>query len=246
MTPGALDVPSPNHDARAAGERLDMLILHYTGMGSAEAALARLCDPTAKVSAHYLLDEEGRVIRLVPEQRRAWHAGAACWRGRADINGASLGIELVNPGHEFGYRPFPERQMLALVELCRDLVGRYAIPPRHVLGHSDVAPERKRDPGELFDWRRIAGAGVGLWPEVAVVRGELGLVLGRGDSGRPVAELQHGLAEFGYKVPTEGVFDGATAAVVTAFQRHFRPALCDGVADGETVQRLFALLRLID
>ena len=149
----------------SAHAAIDMLVLHYTGMRSAAEALRRLTSPEAAVSAHYLIDEDGAVWRLVPEERRAWHAGVSYWRGRRDINSASIGIELVNPGHEFGYRAFPEAQVAALEVLCRDVLSRYQIPPRHVLGHSDVAPARKDDPGELFPWRRLARAGIGLWPE---------------------------------------------------------------------------------
>ena len=160
----AIERPSPNHDARPAGKPIDILLLHYTGMRDAEAALRRLTDPAAKVSSHYLIDEDGATYRLVDEGRRAWHAGVSYWGGERDINGVSIGIELVNPGHEFGYRPFPQPQMEALVELGRAILARHPIPPARVLGHSDVAPTRKTDPGELFDWRALAEAGIGLWP----------------------------------------------------------------------------------
>ena len=158
---------SPNCDERPDGVAIDMLVLHYTGMPSAEGALARLTDPTAKVSAHWLIEEDGAIISLVPEAMRAWHAGVSFWRGASGVNARSIGIELVNPGHEFGYRPFPERQMAALIELARDITTRHAIPARNVIGHADVAPRRKMDPGELFDWRRLARAEIGLWPEQA-------------------------------------------------------------------------------
>src|SRR5690348_11007361 len=160
-----VDRLSPNHDARTG--TVDMLILHYAGMVDQPAALARLTDPAAKVSAHYLIGEAGAMIRLVPEDRCAWHAGVSHWRSRADINGASIGIELVNPGHEFGYRDFPAAQMAALAELAKDIVARHKIPTRHVLGHSDVAIGRKQDPGERFDWRWLAQHGIGLWPDFA-------------------------------------------------------------------------------
>ena len=211
-----------------------MLIVHYTGMASAEAALARLRDPDSKVGAHYLIDEDATIFRLVPEERRAWHAGVSFWRGRTDINAASVGVELVNPGHEFGYRPFPEVQMAAAVELCRDIVARHPIPARHVLGHADVAPARRADPGELFDWRRLAAAGVGLWPDTAQLRDDGARPHRPGDSGPEVAEIQRALAEFGYGVPLHGTYDAATAQVVTAFQRHFHPAHVDGTVDSET------------
>jgi len=229
--------PSPNHDARPDGQDVDILLLHYTGMRSAGEALERLCDPAAKVSAHYMIDEDGTIWRLVPEARRAWHAGVASWCGATDINARSIGIELVNPGHEFGYRPFPEPQMAALETLAQGILARHPIPPRRVLGHSDVAPSRKEDPGELFDWARLARAGVGLWPE-----GSPGVESGPAD----VAALQAGLARYGYAVPGTGVLDPGTRAVITAFQRHFRPARIDGAGDPGTAARLAAVLALID
>ncbi|MEX1204450.1 MAG: N-acetylmuramoyl-L-alanine amidase [Dongiaceae bacterium] len=223
---------SPNHDARAAGRAIDMLVLHYTGMPSAAAALDRLTDAAAKVSAHYLIDEDGAVWRLVPEARRAWHAGVACWAGERDVNGASIGIELVNPGHEFGYRPFPEAQMAALEELARDILARHPIPAARVLGHSDVAPGRKTDPGELFDWRRLAAAGIGLWPEP----------MADGDAVPDIAEVQAGLARFGYEVAASGILDATTEVALAAFQRHFRPRRINGRPDAETARLLDALL----
>ena len=232
--PSPVDRPSPNFDSRPAGAPVDILLLHYTGMPSAEAALARLCDPDAKVSAHYLVDEDGTVCRLVDEDRRAWHAGVARWAGESDVNGRSIGIELVNPGHEFGYRPFPEAQMAALEELAGDLVARHAIPPARVLGHSDVAPARRCDPGELFDWARLAAAGIGLWPAAGIEAPASEERLGPGSEGAAVAALQRGLARFGYDIDVGGRYDGATGIVVRAFQRHFRPRLVDGVADAET------------
>lgn len=231
--------PSPNHDARPAGGAVDMLILHYTGMADAALALERLCDPASGVSAHYLVDEAGAVHRLVPEARRAWHAGESSWRGRGDVNALSIGVEIVNPGHELGYRPFPEAQMAAVETLCRDVVARHPIPARHVLGHSDVAPARRRDPGELFDWRRLAAAGVGLWPRSNVGTGEMGPGVRPGDSGAAVADVQRGLADFGYGLAVDGVCGDATRHVVAAFQRHFRGRRVDGVADPETAQLVF-------
>jgi N-acetylmuramoyl-L-alanine amidase len=209
------------------------LILHYTGMTSAAAALERLCDPAAKVSAHYLIDEDGSVVALVPEQVRAWHAGVSAWLGEAGLNDRSIGIELVNPGHEWGYRAFPERQYQACIELCQAIIRRWSVPARRVLGHSDVAPERKEDPGELFDWPRLAAAGIGLWPS--------------GGEGAPrnVATLQAQLAAFGYAVPRHGRLDRTTELVITAFQRHFRPERVDGVPDRATLARLDGLLALL-
>jgi N-acetylmuramoyl-L-alanine amidase len=217
--------PSPNQDDRD-GVEVDMLVLHYTGMTSGEEALARLCDPAAKVSAHYTIDEDGTVYAMVPEARRAWHAGVSFWRGAQNINARSIGIELVNPGHEFGYRPFPEAQIAALVALGREVLKRHPIPSWRVLAHSDVAPARKDDPGELFPWARLAGAGIGLWPDKAADPGE-GAVAGL---------LQH----YGYD-------PGASPEkTITAFQRHFRPSRVDGMADSETRQVLAGLVRLYD
>jgi N-acetylmuramoyl-L-alanine amidase len=222
---------SPNHGPRSGA--VDMLVLHYTGMTSAAAALDRLCDPAAAVSAHYLVDEDGTAWRLVPEERRAWHAGVSSWRGRNDVNDASIGIELVNPGHEFGYRPFPAAQIAALETLCLEIVARHAIPARNVLGHADVAPARKQDPGELFPWARLARAGIGLWPGPALP-----------PAPTAIGELQRLLAAIGYGAPQTGALDGATAQVVTAFQRHFRPARCDGAADDETRRLVAAVASL--
>ncbi|TAL07812.1 MAG: N-acetylmuramoyl-L-alanine amidase, partial [Nitrospirae bacterium] len=159
-----VDRPSPNHGPRRRGARVDMLVLHYTGMKTLGAALERLCDPKARVSAHYLIARDGTVYRLVAENRRAWHAGVSRWAGERDVNGRSIGIELENPGHEFGYRAFPQKQMRALIALARGIVRRRKIPQHRVLGHSDVAPQRKIDPGEKFPWRALAGAGIGYWP----------------------------------------------------------------------------------
>jgi len=237
--------PSPNHDARPAGVAIDTLVLHYTGMESAAAALARLRDPMAKVSAHYFIDTDGTTHLLVEEGRRAWHAGVSCWRGQAHVNDRSIGIELVNRGHAFGYHDFPPAQMAALTALSKDIVLRHGIPAQNVVGHADVAPERRQDPGERFDWRALAAAGVGLYPAHAPVRGEVGLTLGPGSAGRAVRDLREALADFGYCLPADSVYDAATAAVVAAFQRHFRPDRVDGIADPDTVQRLYQLLGAI-
>jgi N-acetylmuramoyl-L-alanine amidase len=156
---------SPNFDERPGGAPIDMLVIHYTGMPTAQDALERMCDADARVSAHYMIDEDGAVHALVPEGMRAWHAGVSSWRGHTDINARSIGIELVNPGHEFGYRPFSEAQMLALIELAGEILIRHPIQSRNVVGHSDIAPSRKTDPGELFDWKRLAAEGIGLWPD---------------------------------------------------------------------------------
>lgn len=234
---------SPNHDARPAGCDVDILLLHYTGMQTAEAALQRLCDPVAKVSCHWVVDEDGKIIRLVDEGRRAWHAGVSSWGGDTDINARSIGIEIVNPGHEFGYRDFPDAQIAAVIALCADILARVSIPPRRVLGHSDVAPARKDDPGELFPWNRLHAAGIGHWVEPApIVEGE---TLKPGDSGDRVAALQRDLAAYGYGLAPSGTFDADTAAVVRAFQRHFRPALVDGIADRSTLDTLERLLSTV-
>ncbi len=237
-----LDCPSPNHDARADGSPIDMLVLHYTGMETGEAALARLRDPAAKVSAHYVVEEDGRVFRLVPESRRAWHAGVSFWRGHRDINSRSIGIELVNPGHEFGYRDFPPAQMAALIRLIRDIMARHSIPPRNVVGHSDVAPTRKADPGERFDWSLLARNGIGLWPfdNPAPVPPDR-LPWADTDLTR-VGMAQRLLAVYGYDVPQTNVLDDATRCVLVAFQRHFRPACIDGDLDSETFARLKTLV----
>ncbi len=238
----ALDLterPSPNFDARRGPP--DMVVLHYTGMQTGQAAIERLCDPEARVSAHYVVEEDGALFRLVPEERRAWHAGKSFWKGETDINAVSIGIEIVNPGHEFGYRPFPDAQVEALIALLDDIRGRWDIPDVRILGHSDVAPARKQDPGELFPWKRLAGAGHGLWFEPAPAPGP---ALKEGDNGVGVYALQAGLHRLGYEPLPSGLYDAETATVVTAFQRHWRPSQVDGVADGETRARLMGLLQL--
>ena len=233
-----LEAPSPNYDLRRSPP--DMLVLHYTGMQTGEAALARLCDPDAKVSAHYLVEEDGRVFRLVPEERRAWHAGVSSWQGDTDCNAASVGIEIVNPGHEFGYRPFPERQIKAVIALVADVRTRWTISDDRIVGHSDIAPARKQDPGELFPWKRLSDAGHGLWAEPPPAPGA---PLGLGDEGPGVLVLQGGLARLGYDCERTGRYDEGCAQIVIAFQRHWRQEQVDGVADGDTRARLMALLR---
>jgi N-acetylmuramoyl-L-alanine amidase len=227
-----VQTPSPNHDARPDGAAIDILVLHYTGMKTAEEALARLCDPAAKVSAHYTVDREGCVYDHVPEGRRAWHAGASFWAGEPNVNARSIGIELVNPGHEFGYVPFTDDQIAALIDLAQGILARHPIPARHVLGHSDVAPARKIDPGELFPWARLAEFGIGIWPAARSSQSE------RRVTGRP--DFAANLARFGYGVPP--AVDVSLETVVTAFQRHFRPSCVDGVADLECEGILSALL----
>ncbi|HYE51685.1 MAG TPA: N-acetylmuramoyl-L-alanine amidase [Azospirillaceae bacterium] len=230
-----VDRPSPNHGPRPPGTPVDMLVLHYTGMRSGAEAIDRLCDPAAQVSSHYVVEEDGTVFSLVPEDRRAWHAGVSCWRGHRDVNSRSVGIEIVNPGHEFGYRPFPEAQMAAVEALCRDILSRWPIPPGNVVGHSDVAPARKEDPGELFDWPRLAAAGIGLWP---------GHGTAWDGTAWEIAGVQRGLARLGYDLAETGTLDEPTRCVLRAFQRHWRPAALTGEPDRETVARLGELLRL--
>jgi N-acetylmuramoyl-L-alanine amidase len=234
-----ISAASPNFNARKAPP--DMVVLHYTGMETGEAALARLRDPAAEVSAHYLIEEDGRVFSLVDEARRAWHAGVSFWAGARDINSASIGVEIVNPGHDFGYRDFPDAQIAALIALIADIRSRWTIPDARILGHSDVAPSRKVDPGERFPWDRLAAAGHGLWVEPEPAPGP---ALGPGDEGAAVFAFQAGLRRLGYESVTTGVFDADTACLVRAFQRHWRPRRVDGLADGETRARLMALLRL--
>lgn len=239
MTLTFIDAPSPNFDARTKVP--DMLVLHYTGMQTGEAALARLCDPEAKVSSHYLVEEDGRIFRLVAEERRAWHAGRSFWKGEEGVNHASIGIEIVNPGHEFGYRAFPEAQIAAVIALVGDIRTRWSIDDDRILGHSDVAPARKEDPGELFPWKRLAQAGHGVWAEADPAPGD---ALKEGDEGVGVFALQAGLTRLGYDSAPSGRFDAATREIVTAFQRHWVQTRCDGVADGLTRARLMAVLRV--
>lgn len=230
---------SPNFDARRAPP--DMIVLHYTGMKTGPEALARLRDPAAKVSAHWLVEEDGRVFALVDEARLAWHAGVSSWRGETDVNARSIGVEIVNPGHEFGYRPFPPGQIAAVIALLHGIRERWTVDDSLILGHSDVAPRRKQDPGELFPWAALAAAGHGLWVEPPPAPGP---ALGVGDEGLAVRVLRGALGRLGYAVAADGAYDDDLALVVTAFQRHWRPATVDGVADGETRARLMALVRL--
>jgi N-acetylmuramoyl-L-alanine amidase len=235
--PALLDIrerPSPNHAERGAPPNLrpvDMLVLHYTGMQSAAAALDRLCDPAARVSSHYLVEEDGAVWRLVAEARRAFHAGVSCWQGEADLNRVSIGIEIVNPGHEWGYRPFPDEQMAAVEILCRDILARQPIPPHRVVGHSDIAPDRKSDPGELFDWPRLARAGIGLWPPPRADIAQTGRGVGIVQRTAALADLAH----IGYCVSGPAATE---AVALAAFQRRFRPQRWDGLLDRETCERL--------
>lgn len=221
--------PSPNHDARPDGAALDMLVLHYTGMKTGEEALARLCDPAAKVSAHYTIDLDGTIYAHVAEERRAWHAGVSYWAGETNVNARSIGIEIVNPGHEFGYVPFAKEQIGALLDLAEGIIARHKIPPARVVGHSDVAPARKEDPGELFPWKALADYGIGIWPA---------------ESAKALREAPgDALAAFGYGVPPHA--DVPLDKVIAAFQRRFRPAMINGVWDNECGRKLASLLTQI-
>ncbi len=236
-------VPSPNHDERKNGRAPDLVLLHYTGMVDGPSALDRLCSPDSKVSAHYVVFEDGRIVQCVPEVRRAWHAGVSSWAGETDINSCSIGIEIVNPGHEFGYPDFPRRQIAAVIALCRSILARRGpISPDRVLAHSDVAPARKQDPGEKFPWALLNESGIGHWVPPAPLTPE-GDRLQVGDSGENVAKVQLALSSYGYGVPATGVYDDTTRDVVVAFQRHFRQARVDGIADSSTLQTLHALLK---
>jgi N-acetylmuramoyl-L-alanine amidase len=233
---------SPNHGERAAGKPVDILLLHYTGMISDERALKWLCDPESGVSSHYFVYEDGRIVQLVDESRRAWHAGQSFWAGETDINSRSIGVEVANPGHEFGYRAFPEAQIVSVIALSRDILARNPIPPERVLAHSDVAPTRKDDPGELFPWTTLANAGIGVAPIAETINGLETLRIG--ERGPAVSAYRDKLARYGYGIDPGNEFDGVTEAVTKAVQRHFRPARVDGVADPETVAVLEVLLAM--
>jgi N-acetylmuramoyl-L-alanine amidase len=229
MTLQVVDRPSPNHDARAEGPT-DILVLHYTGMRTAEEALARLCDPDAKVSAHYTIDRDGSIYQHVREERRARHAGISYWAGVRDVNSRSIGIEIVNPGHEFGYIPFTEVQIDAVIALSQEILSRHAISASRIVGHSDVAPNRKQDPGELFPWARLAANGVGRWPGPV-----------RPDAPPNPDEFAALLRNYGYGAPPD--VDWPLIDIVAAFQRHFRPSCINGIPDAECAAILQALLQ---
>jgi N-acetylmuramoyl-L-alanine amidase len=256
-----LSIPSPNFDDRPPDARIDLIVLHYTGMQDGAAALARLTDPTPvagrypgpwqdpamdpatalpRVSAHYVIEEDGRIFTLVPEEKRAWHAGASHWRGRDNVNASAIGIELVNGGHDFRLPGFAHAQIERLIALLRDIQNRRRLSPACVVGHSDVAPHRKRDPGEKFPWERLEAAGVALGVEVSE-RGDAP-VLSPGDSGDAVAGVQYTLAEVGYGIEVTRDYDAATKAVIEAFQRRRRPRRVTGVFDLETSDLLDAVL----
>ncbi|MBX9829861.1 MAG: N-acetylmuramoyl-L-alanine amidase [Xanthobacteraceae bacterium] len=231
---------SPNFDERTGLARPDMIVLHYTGMRFSQDAIMRLCDPKARVSSHYVVVENGSIVQLVPEVKRAWHAGVSSWGGDADINSRSIGIEICNPGHEFGYPDFPARQIAAVITLCRSILTRNIVRPENIVAHSDVAPSRKQDPGEKFPWKRLAQSNIGLWVEPAPVTN--GPVLKLDDTGDKVADLQKALTEYGYAIDTNGTYDATTRDAVMAFQRHFRPSKVDGLSDVSTRETLRKLL----
>jgi N-acetylmuramoyl-L-alanine amidase len=233
-------VASPNHGERRGYSRPNCLILHYTGMPTGEAALKTLTDPASELSAHYFVWEDGAIDQLVKESERAWHAGRGSWKGEGDLNSASIGVEIVNPGHDGGSPPFPERQIAATIALARDVCGRWGIAPERVLAHSDVAPARKQDPGEAFPWGRLRAGGVGHWTEPAPLSG--GALFAHEEEGPPVRALQAMLALYGYGVELTGVNDRQTRQAVAAFQRHFRPERVDGEADASTVATLKSLI----
>lgn len=233
--------PSPNQGERKGGRTPNALLLHYTGLPTAEAALRQLSDPTTQVSAHYLVREDGFLFQLVPEQRRAWHAGRGSWAGENDMNDVSIGIEIANAGHRGGLPPYPPAQIDTVIALCRDIIERWHIRPERVLAHSDVSHGRKIDPGEHFPWGKLAKAGIGHYVTPSAI--EDGPCLMPGCEGAGVAELQTILSSYGYGVDVTELYDAVTESAVSAFQRHFRQARVDGIADQSTIM---TLRRLID
>jgi len=242
MSPDLIQTPSPNFNERQ--HPLDMLVLHYTGMVDGPSALARLRDPVAQVSAHYMVEEDGRVFALVPEEKRAYQAGKSWWQGHDDLNSRSIGIEIVNGGHAYGLPPYPDKQIEVVIELCQGILSRWPIPQNRIVAHSDIAPDRKEDPGERFPWKRLSEAGIGLWPQPQ--RPEPWMMHGAslGDAGVTVERLQQALGAIGYKIEVSGRFDEATAAVIRAFQRRWRPVRVTGEGDAETIALAAAVAEL--
>ena len=236
-------VPAANVEPRRGNMRPDLLLLHYTGMTSAAAAVAWLARADSKVSCHYVIDVDGTITQQVPEVMRAWHAGVSSWRGETDINSCSIGIEIQNPGHAMGYHDFPPPQMDAVITLSRDIVARHGIEARRVLAHSDVAPLRKIDPGEKFNWQLLATHGVGNWLPASAPRDD---DAGLDETATPAAikAAQQQFSRFGYDVDATGELDVKTVAAVTAFQRHHRVARIDGRIDLSTLAALERLLAL--
>jgi N-acetylmuramoyl-L-alanine amidase len=236
MIPTILQTSSPNFNARANGKSINLIILHYTGMPEADAARARLCDPTSQVSAHYIIERDGKIWQLVAESERAWHSGVSYWQNETDINSTSIGIELVNRGHQFGYQTFPPVQITSCVSLVQNIMQRHAIAPWGVLAHSDVAPQRKEDPGELFPWQDCAPHGVGFWPQAipSAIQDPM-----------PLAEIRTMLRAIGYECPLEGEYDLPLRRVLLAFQRHWLPHHLSGLADAPTSTMLHAVATTI-
>lgn len=224
-----INSPSPNFNERQ--HPLDMLVLHYTGMQDGPTALARMQDPAAEVSAHYMVEEDGAVYALVAEDARAWHAGRSQWQGDEDLNSRSIGIEIVNGGHDFGLPDFPDVQIDAVIELCEEILGRWSIPQSRIVAHSDIAPDRKDDPGERFPWERLASAGIGIWPASRLAEG------GQVDE----HELKAAYQTIGY---APALIDRDIAAVTRAFQRRWRQADVSGEADAETRRIAVAVAKL--
>lgn len=236
-------VPALNYGERADDTMIDMLVLHYTGMKDEQEALDRLTCKESGVSCHYFVFEDGKTAQLVPEALRAWHAGKSSWHGCGDINSHSIGIEIANPGHEHGYRPFPEVQISSVIALCKDIVSRHEISPINLVAHSDIAPMRKEDPGELFPWKQLHEAGLGHFVEAEPISG--GRFFQLGDSGDPVSALQQLLALHGFDVAKTGNYDDVTQACVRAFQRHYRAGRVDGIADVSTIATLHKSLKAL-
>jgi N-acetylmuramoyl-L-alanine amidase len=237
--------PSPNHNERAGSGTPDMIVLHYTGMRDDQDAIGHLCNPASEVSAHYVVLPDGYIVQLVAEARRAWHAGSSSWAGESDINSRSIGIEIANPGHDYGYPAFPKRQVAAVTALCRSILTRHRIAADRVLAHSDVAPSRKRDPGEKFPWKLLADSGIGLWVKPAS-NDPAKPIFTLGDSDPAIQETQTLLASYGYELTATGALDRSTHEVVAAFQRHFRPQRVDGFVDASTISTLKDLIAARD
>lgn len=235
--------PSPNYNVRPSDADVDTVIIHYTGMKTADAALARMCDPASEVSAHFMIEDDGKCHELVAPEHRAWHAGVSYWRGQENLNHTSIGIELVNPGHEFGYQAFPDVQIDSLLELLHHLKP-FAVPRANYIGHSDVAPSRKTDPGEFFPWHTLADQGFGI---VAKSAGrDTTRILGTGDTGPEVMRLTLQLRAIGYDLEEDDQYCQATSHAVAAFQRHWRQSLVSGVFDKGTQEIVMELTKIFE
>jgi len=236
--------PSPNFEERWDGAKPSILLMHYTGLSDCARAIDWLSRPESKVSCHYVIDTDGTIWQMVAEDKRAWHAGAGSWRGNTDVNSASIGIEIHNPGHGGGYPDFPDVQMRAVEALSEDIIRRHGILPERVLGHSDIAPGRKIDPGEKFDWPRLARSGIGHWVD-PVPADPIEDVLCTLEDRERIVRAQSLLWSYGYGIEITGESDEQSRTVVKAFQRHFRPERVDGIIDNSTVvtlERLIATL----